>query len=71
MRNDPGRFCPAGMNQIAQVPVVMLDVGLPGANRLPFEPEEYHVKSDFTLSPGMSLNWPLLAPNLRAFNSGY
>ncbi len=37
------------MNQISQVPVVMLDVGLPGANRLPFEPEESHVKSDFTL----------------------
>ena len=49
MRNDPGRFCPAGVNQIAQVPVVMLDVGLPGTNRLPFEPEESHVKSDFTL----------------------
>src|ERR1700679_4394922 len=59
MRNDPGRFCPAGVNQITQVPVVMLDVGLPGANRLPFEPEESHVKSDFTLlgelfgSPGV------------------
>ena len=49
MRNDPGRFCPVGVNQIAQVPVVVLDVGLPGANRLPFEPEESHVKSDFTL----------------------
>src|SRR6202161_1500074 len=49
MRNDPGRFCAAGVNQISQVPVVMLDVGLPGANRLPFEPEESHVKSDFTL----------------------
>ena len=49
MRNDPGRFCPAGVNQIAQVPVVMFDVGLPGTNRLPFEPEESHVKSDFTL----------------------
>lgn len=49
MRNDPGRFSPAGVNQIAQVPVVMLDVGLPGANGLPFEPEESHVKSDFTL----------------------
>ena len=49
MRNDPGRFCPAGVNQIAQVPVVVLDVGLPGANRLPFEPKESHVKSDFTL----------------------
>ena len=49
MRNDPGRFCPAGVNQIAQVPVVVLDVGLPGANRLPFEPEESHVKSNLTL----------------------
>jgi hypothetical protein len=49
MRNDPGRFCPASVNQIAQVPVVVLDVGLPGANRLPFEPEESHVKSDLTL----------------------
>ena len=49
MRNDPGRFCPAGVNQIAQVPVVVLDVGLPGANRLPFEPEEPHVKSNLTL----------------------
>ena len=49
MRNDPGRFCPAGVNQITQVPVVVLNVGLPGANRLPFEPEESHVKSDFTL----------------------
>jgi hypothetical protein len=49
MRNDPGRFCPVGVNQIAQVPVVVLDVGLPGANRLPFEPEESHVKSNLTL----------------------
>src|ERR1700679_3232722 len=49
MRNDPGRFCPAGVNQIAQVPVVVLDVGFSGANRLPFEPEKSHVKSDFTL----------------------
>src|SRR3984957_21289595 len=49
MRNDPGRFCPAGVNQISQVPVVVLDVGLPGANRLPFEPEESHVKSNLTL----------------------
>ena len=49
MRNDPGRFCAAGVNQITQVPVVVLDVGLPGANRLPFEPEESHVKSDFAL----------------------
>jgi hypothetical protein len=51
MRNDPGRFCPAGVNQIAQVPVVVLDVGLPGADRLPFEPKESHVKSNLTL-PG-------------------
>src|ERR1700760_2720018 len=49
MRNDPGRFCPAGVNQIAQMPVVVLDVGLPGANRLPFEPEKSHVKSNLTL----------------------
>ena len=49
MRNYPRRFCPPGVNQIAQVPVVVLDVGLPGANRLPFEPEESHVKSDFAL----------------------
>ena len=49
MRNDPGRFCPAGVNQIAQVPVVVLDVCLPGANGLPFEPEKSHVKSNLTL----------------------
>ena len=49
MRNDPGRFCPAGVNQIPQVAVVVLDVGLPGTNRLPFEPEESHVKSNLTL----------------------
>src|SRR5580704_16017295 len=49
MRNDPGRFCPSGVNQIAQVPVVVLDVGFPGADRLPLEPKESHVKSNLTL----------------------
>ena len=37
------------MDQIAQVAVVMLDVGLPGPDRLPFEPKESHVKSNLTL----------------------
>src|ERR1700761_3152014 len=49
MRNDPGGFCTAGVDQIPEVTVVVLDVGLPGANRLAFEPEESHVKSDFAL----------------------
>jgi hypothetical protein len=54
MRNDPERFCAAGANQIAQVPLVAFDVGLPDANRLPFGPKEPHVKA---ISPCLA-SWP-------------
>lgn len=49
MRNDPGRFCPTGVNQIAQVAVIALNVGLPRADRLPFKPKESNVKNNLTL----------------------
>ena len=49
MGDDPRRLCPALMNEVAQLPIVVLDIGLTCPNRLSLEPEHAHVKSNLPL----------------------
>jgi hypothetical protein len=49
VRNDERRSGLANVDEIAQMTVVGLDVGLTGSDALAFEPEETPVKHDLTL----------------------
>src|ERR1700679_974473 len=46
MGDDPRRLCPALMNEVAQVPIVVLNIRLARPHRLSLEPEHAHVKSN-------------------------
>src|ERR1700733_13328141 len=49
MGDDPRRLCSALMNEVAQLPIVVLDIGLTRPHRLSLEPEHAHVKSNLPL----------------------